>query len=136
MHPFFAYMQMVGVYDIEQRCGQRLIAESRLPCTVIVFASNSKYVPPELRQLQQDLLKLHPVADTSIPRGLLTYLVTYDSYLDLSPAEERESPVAITKGAHILRISHITRLDTFLEPRFTDAHIRHRTVKSVRWATL
>ena len=75
MHPFFAYMQMVGVYDIEQRCGQRLIAEGRLP-------------------------------------------------------------VAITKGAHILRISHITRLDTFLEPQFTDAHIRHRTVKSVRWATL
>ena len=51
MHPFFAYMQMVGVYDIEQRCGQRLIAEGRLP-------------------------------------------------------------VAITKGAHILRISHITRLYT------------------------
>ena len=57
-------MQMVGVYDIEQRCGQRLIAEGRLP-------------------------------------------------------------VAITKGAHILRISHITRLYTHTHTH-THTHTKHR----------
>ena len=130
MHPFFAFMQRVGVYTVEQRTGPRLVAESRLPATFASFASLTRSIPKNLSALKVDLDRRHGGREVVLKHGLITHLTTYDRYLGECEAQALGYP--LSPGARVLSISRVRVLDPPLEVKFANMGVRYRDVTHVR----
>ncbi len=130
MHPFFAFMQRLGVYTVEQRTGPRLVAEDRLPATFASFASFTRSIPKNLSALKVDLDRRHDGSEVVLEHGLITHLTTYARFLGKCEAKALGYP--LSPGARVLSISRVRVLDPPLEVKFANMGVRYRDVTHVR----